>query len=62
MMDPRYLNLWMKCTFFPFGGVRSSGVIFSITSSLACFREAGKNIALDLDLEVFDPICMISPK
>jgi hypothetical protein len=36
--------------------------MFSITLNLACFKEAGKNIASDLDLAVFDPICMISPK
>ncbi len=61
-MEPRYLIFVDKVYFFPFERARSSGKIWSMTSSLACFREEGKNMASDLDLEVSDPICIMSPK
>jgi hypothetical protein len=63
-MEPRYLNLWTKWTLFSLGKMRSPGRILVPfkTSVLACFREAGKNMASDLDLEVLDPMCIVRPK
>lgn len=57
--DPRYLNLFMNWILTPFGKDISSG---SLVCSFASFREAGKNIASDLDLVMSDPRCMVSPK
>ena len=45
--------------FLLLGRGSSLGTILFACSDLACFREVGKNMALDLDLVVSDPWCMI---
>ena len=59
---PRYLNLFVKCTFFPLGSRMSLGRWLLARSSLACLSEGGKYMASDLDLMESDPRCIISPK
>ena len=60
MMLPRYLSLFVKCTYFSFGSGMSSGRQLLARSSLACLSEGGKYIASDLDLTEFEPRCIIS--
>ena len=47
MMDPNYLNLLTKCTFYFWVEVVFLGTIVFTCSDLACLRETGKDMALD---------------
>jgi len=48
--------------FLLLGSRMSSGSMLLLKSILACLRDDGKNIALDLDLILSEPKCIMSPK
>jgi hypothetical protein len=54
--EPRYLKLLVKWILAPLGRVISSGSLLCIFAS---FKDAGKNIASDFALVIFEPKCII---
>lgn len=59
MIKLKYLNLLVNWILTSFGTIKFSG---SLVSSIATFKDTGKNIASDFDLVVLFPSCMVCPK